>query len=85
MPKNRYEEVGVVVRYTRYDTDNIEMCVDMHSAFPNIHHADEEAQRLNAVVAENPRLNVMVKGKPLVEYFVKIVRYYPVESALKDE
>jgi hypothetical protein len=65
-PRNTaFIEVGVVVRYTEYATEQPENRIALTDAYVDLAVADAEAHRLNAATS----------GKP-VTYFVKIVRLH---------
>jgi len=65
--RSQYQPLGVVVRYTRYETDNPAHRVDLMTAYLNVEEAEREAARLNTV-ARDPQL---------VSYFVKIAKFIP--------
>jgi hypothetical protein len=58
-----FDEIAIVVRHTRYDTDDPEQRIALMSAFIDPVKADAEASRLNSVAPDER-----------VTYFVKIAR-----------
>ncbi len=62
----------MIVRFTRYDTENPQDWVSLKAAFSDPHRADAEARRLNA----------LVENKPQVQYFVKIVKFSNEDESL---
>lgn len=60
----KLRELAVIVRYTEYESTNVENKVALRDAYNDLAEAESECARLNAASA----------GKP-VQYFVKIVKY----------
>jgi hypothetical protein len=67
MLSERGRELAVVVRYTKYESDDPEHRVALIAAYQSPDQADSEAARLNSVARDPER----------VSYFVKIVRLLP--------
>lgn len=59
------QELAIVVRYTRYESDDPVHRVALMAAYRSPEEADSEAARLNSVARDSER----------VSYFVKIVKF----------
>jgi hypothetical protein len=58
--------LAVVVRFSRYDTDDPRQLIDLKEAFNDHEEAEREVQRLNELVAD----------KEHIQYFVLSTRYF---------